>query len=154
MPEAAPEDIKSERFIEIYDWLHSLILSPAYQKLLKVWALVRPEIWEGYAAHGVKGLQEQILLEKAQIEIRKTWKRNRPFFFGRKFKVKEGSASENENPENQTESQQDGDSEVSPSGDVRPEGKRPAKRNRRRGRRKVLRAEGAGSASDDAGIGE
>lgn len=86
MPEAEPEDIKSERYVEIFDWLHALKLSPEWDTTVKARALVKEDVWEMYRLHEIKGLQEQLILEAANIKLRKAWKRNRPFFFGRKFK--------------------------------------------------------------------
>lgn len=151
MPEAAPEDIKSERYIEIYDWLHRFTLGPAYQTLLKVWSLVTPRIWEGYERQGIKGLQEQILLEKAQIAIRKAWKQNRPFFFGRKFKVKDGSP-ENQSPENNPSTEQNGDCQVPAGGGVQSEGTRAAARNRRHRKPRVLRDASSGVSPDGKAV--
>ena len=86
MPEADPEDIKSERYVEIFDWLHALRMSPEWEKTTKARALVPEYVWENYRLHEIRGLQEQIILENANIALRKAWKRSRPFFFGRKFK--------------------------------------------------------------------
>lgn len=149
MPDAKPEDIKVERYVEIFDWLHKLKTGPEYLALLKVWKLVAPEVWQGYADHEIKGLQEQILLEKAQIALRKAWKQNRPFFFGRKFKTSEetnGSdkTTGNAKPTPEATTEQDGNPESPSGGGVRSEGKRTPSHHRRRGRPRVLRGEGEG----------
>lgn len=86
MPDAKPEEIKSERYIEIFDWLHDLRMSPEWASAAKARSLVKEYVWANYKATGVQGLQEQIILEAANIKLRKAWKRDRPFFFGRKFK--------------------------------------------------------------------
>lgn len=155
MPEAKPEDIKVERYTEIFDWLHKLTLSPEWTNLLKVWKLVAPEVWQGYIDSEIKGLQEQLLLEKAQIAIRKLWKLNRPFFFGRKFKVKDGSESTptDETPEATSETKQDDTRVRSQSGRVRSQKSGTPAHHRRRGRRPVLHQEGDGSP-DGSGSGE
>jgi hypothetical protein len=86
MPEVEPEDIKSERYIEIYDWLHALKLSSEWSVVLKARKLVHESVWEMYRLHEIQGLREQVILESANIKLRKAWKRKRPFFFGRKRK--------------------------------------------------------------------
>lgn len=154
MPEAKPEDIKSERYVEIFDWLHKLKTGPEYTKLMKVWRLVAPEVWQGYIDNEIKGLQEQKLLEAAQIDIRKAWKLNRPFFFGRKFK---SNGDSNENPTDEKSeaaaaADQDGDSQSPEGRGVRSKRKRTPPHHRRRGRPAVLRGEGEGIS--DGGPGE
>lgn len=86
MPEADPNDIPLTKYNEIFDWLHKLKLSEEYVRVLGVWKLVPEKQWAGYILHQVEGLQEQILLEKALVLLRKRWKQERPSFFGRKFK--------------------------------------------------------------------
>jgi len=151
MPDATPDDIKVERFVEIFDWLHKLKTGPEFLALLKVWKLVAPDVWERYKLLDIKGLQEQILLEKAQIVLRKAWKQNRPFFFGRKFKTEEpngDSPSTDTEPTTEATTEQDGNPEGAAVGDIRSKGKRTPPHHRRRGRPRVLRGEGEGISGD------
>jgi hypothetical protein len=101
MPDAKPEDIKTERFVEIFDWLHRLKLGNEYQQVAKVRRLVPEAQWERYQLFEITGLQEQLLLEQANIKLRKAWKHNRPHFFGRKFKSKDEEAATTEQDQNQ-----------------------------------------------------
>lgn len=103
MPEAEPEEIKSERYVEIYDWLHALKLSSEWDTVKKARGLVKEYVWVNYKATGVQGLQEQIILENANIKLRKIWKRNRPFFFGRKFKKPNTENPDGETSETETD---------------------------------------------------
>lgn len=102
MPECDPDlnVIPLEKYNEIFDWLHFLKLGPEFEAVLKVWNLLKPEIWARYELMEITGLQEQILMEKALAKFRKRWKLNRPSFFGRKFRAK-GS---NENDDSELES--------------------------------------------------
>lgn len=98
MPTADPEDIKIERYVQIFDWLSNFKTSDEFAAYLKVWRLRTPSQWQSYIDLDITGLQEQILLEKANAVLKRRWKRNRPCFFGRTFKPKgegeEGSAEQ------------------------------------------------------------
>jgi hypothetical protein len=83
---ADPLRIQSDTYIKAFDWLHNLSISSAYAGVLKVKALLPQHIWDMYKLQGLRGLQEQLLLDKAQIKLRKLWKQNRPTFFGKVYK--------------------------------------------------------------------
>lgn len=83
---ADPLRIQSDTYVKAFDWLHNLSLSDAYLGVLKVKSLLKQEIWDMYKLQGFRGLQEQILLDKAQIKLRKLWKQNRPTFFGKVYR--------------------------------------------------------------------
>lgn len=144
MPEAEPAEIRIERYLEIFDWLTALIASDEWTALMKVWKLRPERIWADYILHEIKGLQEQILLETAQAGIRKRWKLERPFFFGRKFKKGNHGDESSSDPEStgETAAEQDGHPESASSGGVRSAGERAAARDRRRRRSGVLRPTG------------
>jgi hypothetical protein len=150
MPDAEPAEIRIERYVEIYDWLHALTQSDEWTNLMKQWKLRPEHIWAGYELHEIKGLQEQILLEKAQILIRKRWKLNRPFFFGRKFKKGkpdgDGDSSSDSESETETATEQDSPSESSSGRGVRSAGAGSAQGHRGRGRDGVLHSPSAGNA--------
>lgn len=149
MPDAEPIEIRIERYVEIYDWLHALTQCDEWTNLLKVWKLRPEHIWEGYKLHEIKGLQEQILLEQAQIKIRKRWKLNRPFFFGRKFKKGKPDGcddSSDSEPKTENSTEQNSDSDSSSGVGVRSEGGGTAQGHRRRGRDSVLHSPGQGNA--------
>jgi hypothetical protein len=140
MPTAEPVEIRIERYVEIFDWLHALTQSDEWAALMKAWKLRPEHIWEGYALHEIKGLQEQILLEKAQIAIRKRWKLDRPFFFGRIFKKEkpsDGDSSSDPQPETQATAEQDDNREGASGKRVRSQGDGTAPHHRRRGRESV-----------------
>ncbi len=44
-----------------------------FEALKKAWELVPPAMWEGYRAHKVKGLQEQLILADAVSKWKQTW---------------------------------------------------------------------------------
>jgi hypothetical protein len=146
MPLSPAGEIRVERYVEIFDWLHEFMLSDEWSVLMKAWKLRPEHIWANYELHEIKGLQEQILLEKAQVGIRKRWKLNRPFFFGRQFKKGkpdgDSDSSSNESPQGETSSEQGGDSESPSGGSVRSEGDRAASRDRGHRQRHVPHREG------------
>lgn len=123
-----PEFIPVEKFAEAFDWLHLLSQSEAYAAVIKVKKLRTQEIWDRYKAYGIRGLQEQILLEAAQLRLRKAWKTNRPSFFGRVYNDAEREAAE---AAEQDDNQQDSGSEQLRSEEARPD---EGDRGRRRGR--------------------
>lgn len=89
MEDGSPADplrVKIETYVAAYDWLHNLSISAEYAAVVKVKALLPQHIWDMYALQELRGLQEQILLDKAQIKLRKFWKQNRPTFFGKVYK--------------------------------------------------------------------
>lgn len=45
----------------------------AYEDTRKVWALLRPEVWERYKLLGQNRLAEQILLRKKMKLLKKAW---------------------------------------------------------------------------------
>lgn len=96
MPEGDPTWILITKYDEIFTWLHELKLSPEYEAAAKAWKLVKPEVWQGYKDHGFTGLREQDILQAALMKLRKRWKKDRPSFFGRKFR---DPASQDEEPE-------------------------------------------------------
>jgi hypothetical protein len=96
-----PEEIKLEKYVEAFDWLHRLRHGGAWIAVEKAKALRPQEIWDAYKAHGFKNLQEQIILERAQEQLRKAWRTNRPSIFGRIYN------------EIEEETEQDGNSEGS-----------------------------------------
>lgn len=96
MPEASPQWIRPEKYIEVFDWLHNLKLSPEYLAAGKAWAMVKPDVWAMYELHGFTGLTEQLILQEALSNLRKRWKLNRPSFFGRKFRDNTDDPSESE----------------------------------------------------------
>lgn len=63
-------------------------MSDEWTMVNSAWRLVPPHAWEAYKLHDIKGLQEQLTLEKHLVRLRKLWKQNRPSFFGRTFKAK------------------------------------------------------------------
>lgn len=83
---ADPLRIQSDTYVKAFDWLHNLSISDEYAKVVKVKALLSQHIWDMYKLQELRGLQEQILLEKAQIKLRKLWKQNRPTFFGKVYR--------------------------------------------------------------------
>lgn len=121
---ADPLRIQSDTYIKAFDWLHNLRISSEYAGVLKVKALLPQKIWDMYKLQELRGLQEQNLLEKAQIKLRKLWKQNRPTFFGKVYKNVE---------EEQTA---DADPNSGDASDVR------------------VRSEGTGSDASDCGSGE
>lgn len=158
MPLSPAGEIRVERYVEIFDWLHEFMLSDEWSALMKAWKLRPENIWENYRLHEIKGLQEQLLLEKAQVGIRKRWKLNRPFFFGRQFKKgKPDDGSDNSttdaSTENQTSAEQDADSADSAGGGVRSEGDRAASRDRGHRQRHVPHREGGRVSPGGANAG-
>lgn len=99
------DEIKLEQYVEAFDWLHRLYTGGAWLGVERAKKLRTQEIWDTYKAHGFRGMQEQIILERAQLALRKAWKTNRPSFFGRVYR----------------EPEQDSDQENSDGGGVRSE---------------------------------
>jgi len=83
---ADPLRVKIETYVAAYDWLHNLSISSEYAAVVKVKSLLPQHVWDMYILQEFRGMQEQILLDKAQIALRKLWKRNRPTFFGKVYK--------------------------------------------------------------------
>lgn len=111
MPEGRPPDqIKIEKYTEAFDWLHRLSQSDAMTAVQKAKALLPQEIWDNYKSFDINGLREQGILADAQLLLRKEWKKQRPYFFGRVYAA---------------ESEQDGDQQDTGDGELRPEGERP-----------------------------
>lgn len=87
--EADPCRIKAETYVEAFDWLHAISLSQEYITVVKVKTLLPQSNWDLYKLQGFRNFQEQILLEKAQLALRKLWKTKRPSFFGKIFHATE-----------------------------------------------------------------
>lgn len=96
-----PEEIKLERYVEAFDWLHRLASSREYAAVQKAKLLRPQQIWDAYKAHGFKNMQEQVILEKAQENLRRLWRTNRPSFFGRIYREPEQDSTE-ENSERES----------------------------------------------------
>lgn len=92
-PDNTPAVIPLARYNEIYDWLHMLLMSDEWAMVVSARQLVPDSVWDYYQLHDIKGQQEQLVLEKHLVKLRKRWKQNRPSFFGRCFKAK-GSKSD------------------------------------------------------------
>ena len=124
MPEGRlPEHIPTERYAEAFDWLHRLSQSQEYADVLKAKTLRPQEIWDRYRDYGIIGLQEQVILQSAQLKLRKVWKTNRPSLFGRIY----------------NDSEQDSDQQDSGSEQLRPaEAGTNEDHRRRRGRKRKL----------------
>lgn len=122
---ADPLRVKIETYVAAYDWLHNLSISAEYAAVVKVKALLPQHVWDMYILQEFRGLQEQILLDKAQIALRKLWKRNRPTFFGKVYKHVE-----------EEESTTDADPNSGDASDV------------------CVRSEGTGSDAADCGDGQ
>lgn len=87
MPANRPADeIKIDQYTKAFDWLHLLYTSPEWEALVKAKAQLPQNVWDRYKAHRITGLEEQKILEAAQLGIRRAWKINRPSFFGRVYK--------------------------------------------------------------------
>lgn len=95
-----PDQIKIEQYAKAFDWLHNFQQSVEYGKLAYAWGLVRPEIWKRYKLNGITGLREQLILDEAKIGVRKLWKRSRPSFFGRTYKVQDDENQETPSDQN------------------------------------------------------
>lgn len=115
-----PDRIKLEVYVEAFDWLHRIYTSGEWAATVKARKLVPEERWATYKAHGFTGLQEQLILESANIKLRKVWKFQRPSFFGKVYSDEES-----------TDPQQDSGPENPEPVVDRPSDQRPAKGNRR-----------------------
>lgn len=100
-----PEKIKLPQYVEAFDWLHRIYTGPDWECVVKAKSLRPQEQWDSYKAYGFTGLQEQLILESAQVKLRKAWKFQRPRFFGKVFKPDEEETTEQdadcENPESE-----------------------------------------------------
>jgi len=67
-----------------FDWLHNLKISPEYEKITKVRALLPEKTWERYDLFEIIDLREQVLLSKAKRELLRKWNIKRPAMFQRK----------------------------------------------------------------------
>lgn len=99
-----PEEIKLEKYVEAFDWLHRISISGEYAGVQKAKKLVSEETWAKYKAYNITGLQEQIILNNALLKLRRAWKTNRPSFFGKVFKDAEQEESEQDVDQQDTES--------------------------------------------------
>jgi hypothetical protein len=82
------DEIPIPQYVKAFDWLHELKISREWEVLLAAKALLPQLAWDNYKALGMRGLREQVILESAQLAIRKAWKDKRPSFFGRHYKPK------------------------------------------------------------------
>lgn len=89
-----PSEIKIPQYVKAFDWLHELRISREWQTLVAAKALLPQSAWDNYKAMGMHGLREQLILESAQLAIRKAWKTKRPTFFGCKYKPRGSDAQE------------------------------------------------------------
>jgi hypothetical protein len=73
---------KIDTALKAFDWLHDLKMSKEWDDLCYAWGLLPEETWARYAAFELEGLREQLILEKSQKALLKSWKTNRPKIFG------------------------------------------------------------------------
>ncbi len=57
-----PREYKTKTLAVAFDWLHDIYLSNEYDRVVKIWTSVTPEVWENYKLLGVENLTEQRLL--------------------------------------------------------------------------------------------
>jgi len=62
-----------ETLLGIRKWLQRII-DPAFQEVIKVRKMVKPEVWANYKSLGVVGLAEQELLAAAHKKLRIAWR--------------------------------------------------------------------------------
>lgn len=84
-----PEEIPIPHYVKAFDWLHNLATSPEWTELKRIKALCPDHVWAAYKAQQITGLREQLMLQSAQLAVRKLWKFKRPSLFGRTYKPKE-----------------------------------------------------------------
>jgi len=84
-----PHEIKLEIYVEAFDWLHRLGQSAEIAAVDSAKKLIPQSQWDKYKAYGFRGLQEQLILERAQERLRKAWRTHRPGFFGKTYEPKQ-----------------------------------------------------------------
>lgn len=76
--DAFKNSLKSTDYRELRNllrWLQALY-DVEHTALKKAWELVPPSMWESYKLHGIKGLQEQLILANAVSEWKQTWEQH------------------------------------------------------------------------------
>lgn len=76
-----PREYKTRTLAIAFDWIHDIYLSNEYDKVVKVWKLVTPEVWNNYELLGAENLTEQVLLLRVSKSLIKLWKNKRPRLF-------------------------------------------------------------------------
>ncbi len=70
-------------YVDAFDWLHELKISPEYKEFLAVRRLLSDETWATYKLLGLTGLVETDLLAATCSALKKRWKNNRPPIFNK-----------------------------------------------------------------------
>lgn len=85
MPSGDINQIKAEKYAEVFDFIHRFIGTEPYNDAIYAWKLLTPKMWANYKMVGAKGLREQKILEAALLGLRKWWKTRPTSFFGKHY---------------------------------------------------------------------
>lgn len=86
MPTGDLTQIKQQSQIDATDFVLEVKDSPEFEAVLAARALVSEQRWADYDLYQFAGLQEQLLYEKALVELKRLWTTNRPSYWGKHYR--------------------------------------------------------------------